>query len=56
MALLGRNIRRIWQIITPTHKKKIGNWPADDDKACDEPVEVINKHKVLGFSLEPIIL
>ena len=35
--------------------KKIGKWPADEDKACEEPVEVINKRKVLDFSLEPII-
>lgn len=53
--LLGSNFRRIWQIITPTHKKNIGNWPADEDKACEEPVEVINKSKVLVFFLEPII-
>ena len=43
IALLGSNFRRRWQIITPTHKKNIGNWPADEDKACEEPVEVINK-------------
>ena len=39
----------------PTHRKNIGDWPADEDKACEEPVKVINKSKVLGFFLQPII-